>query len=119
MDTTKNTLENLIEKAETYSKTSLELYKLNTIYKSADVLSTLAIKLVITIVLIIVALMLNIGLALWFGSLLGETFYGFFIIAAFYVLLSLIIYFFKNEWIKHPVSDFIISQTLKKIYNEN
>jgi hypothetical protein len=114
MKNSATTIEKLIEKAEVYSKTTLELCKYNAIYKAADVFSSLAIKIVITIVVVLFSLMINIGLALWIGEALGSSYYGFFVVAAFYLALALIIYGFRNQWIKNPVSNFIISQSLKK-----
>lgn len=114
MKNSATTIEKLIEKAEVYSKTTLELCKYNAIYKAADVFSSLAIKIVIAIVVVLFSLMVNIGLALWIGKVLGSSYYGFFVVAAFYLLLALLIYWFRNQWIKNPVSNFIISQSLKK-----
>lgn len=114
MENSATTIEKLIEKAEVYSKTTLELCKYNAIYKAADVFSSLAIKIVIAIVVVLFSLMVNIGLALWIGEVLGYSYYGFFVVAAFYLLLALLIYWFRNQWIKNPVSNFIISQSVKK-----
>ncbi|MGH2664207.1 hypothetical protein [Flavobacterium sp.] len=107
-------IEKLIERAEAYAKTSLELYKYNAIDKSADIFSTLAVRLAITVVLIMFSLMINIGLALWIGEILGKAYYGFFVIAVFYLLLALLLYIFRKQWIKNPVSNFIIVKTLKE-----
>lgn len=114
MENSTTTIETLIEKAKIYSKTTFELYKYNAIYKAADVISTLAIKLIITVFLVLFSLMINIGLALWIGELLGNSYYGFFVIAAVYLFMALIVYFFRNQLIKNPVSNLIISQSLKK-----
>jgi hypothetical protein len=114
MENSTTTIEKLIEKAEIYSKTTFELCKYNTIYKAADVFSSLAIKLVITIVLVLFSLMLNVGIALWIGQLLGNSYYGFFVIAAVYLFIGLVIYLFRVSWIKKPLSNLIISQSLKK-----
>ena len=115
MENTTATIEKLIEKAEAYSKTTLELYKLNVIYKAANIFSSLAIKLVLIVVVIFFLLMINIGFALYLGEYFGKNYYGFFVIAFFYIFLGIIIYLFRNQWIKKPVSNFIISQSL----NEN
>ena len=48
------------------------------------------------------------------GEYFGKTYYGFFLIALFYVLLGIVIYLFRKQWIKTPVSNFIISQSLKE-----
>ena len=114
METITATIEKLIEKAEVYSKTTLELCKCNAIYEAANVFSSLAIRLVLLFVAVIISLLVNIGLALFLGEYFGKTYYGFFLIAAFYVLVGIVIYLFRKQWIKHPVSNFIISQMLSK-----
>jgi len=114
MENNTATIEKLIEKAEVYSKTTIELCKLNTIYKAANVFSSLAIKLVLLMIVVFFSLMVNVGLALWIGEYYGKTYYGFFIIAAFYLLLVFVLYIFRNAWIRNPVSNFIISQCLNK-----
>ena len=55
-------IENLIEKAEDYSKTTFELCKYNTVYKSADIFSSLAAKVIITLVIVLFSLLVNIDL---------------------------------------------------------
>jgi hypothetical protein len=56
---------------------------------------------------------LNLGIAFWLGEILGEVFYGFFIVAAFYILTGLIIRIFLNKWIKRLVGDYFIKRILK------
>ncbi|MEO8515370.1 MAG: phage holin family protein [Flavobacterium sp.] len=114
MENSATTIEKLIEKAERYAKTSLELAKYNTVYKSAEIFSSLAVKLTIILIMVIVSLLVNIGLALWIGEVLGASYYGFFIVAGFYLLLALLFLVFRHQWIKKPVSDFIINNTLKE-----
>ena len=65
---------------------------------------------ILTIVVFTFSIFINIGLALCLGKYFGETYYGFFIISFVYLLLGIILYIFKNKWIKYPVSNFIISQ---------
>ena len=55
----------------------------------------------------------NIGMALWLGDLLGEVYYGFFIVAVFYLVVGVILYFFLRKWIKGPVSKLIITEALR------
>lgn len=104
------TIENLFEKAEIYSKTSLELIKSEAVYKLSDIASNLAVKLAITFVFVLFLLFTNIGLALFLGDFLGATFYGFIIVGLIYLLIAILIYVFQEEWIKTPVSNFIISK---------
>ncbi len=107
-------IEALFDKAEDYSKTTLELFKLNAIDKTAEIVSSLAVRLVILLAVVLFVLVLNIGLALWIGELLGKTYYGFFVIAAFYAFITILLYAFRNRWIRYPVSNAIITQMLKK-----
>ena len=114
MENSATNIENLIEKAEIYAKTSLELAKCNTVYKSAEIFSSLAVKLTIAFIIAMVLLLVNIGLAIWIGGELEQTYYGFFAVAGFYLLLAILFFLFRNSWIKRPVTDFIINSTLKE-----
>ncbi len=74
MEQNTTTIEKLIEKAEIYSKNSLELLKYDVVYKSADIFSNLAVKLSITLVVVIFLLFINIGLAIILGEYLGRVY---------------------------------------------
>jgi hypothetical protein len=58
-------------------------------------------------------LFFNLGLALWLGEILGEIFYGFFIVAGFYVITGIVIHFFMHKWFKRIVADYFIKRVLK------
>lgn len=107
-------IETLFEKAENYSKTSLELLTLKAIDKSADVGSSFGVGAVILTVIATFALTINIGVALWLSELLGKSYYGFFMVAVFYLIVTILLYFFRNEWIKIPMSNTIIRTMTKK-----
>ncbi|MBC7525834.1 MAG: hypothetical protein H7239_15530 [Flavobacterium sp.] len=104
------TTEDLIKKAVIYSKNTLELCKYDAVYKSADIFSNLAVKIVLTLVVVLFLLLVNVGLAIWVGQELGEIYYGFFVIAFVYFCLALLLYIFRDDWVKTPVSNFIINK---------
>jgi hypothetical protein len=110
MENNTTTIEKLIEKAEIYSKTSLELCKYEAVYKSADIFSNLAVKLVLSCVVIMFLLFVNIGFAICIGNYLDNIYYGFFIMGICYLFLGILLYIFQEEWIKTPVSNFIINK---------
>lgn len=87
-DATTNENLNLYEKAEGYTKTSLELIKLKTVAAAADVLSTLTSRIAVGAVVAFFTLFLNIGISLWLGKILGEYYYGFFAVALFYLIVA-------------------------------
>lgn len=115
MDTIENAKDLLFDKIENYSKTSIELAKLNAIDKTADVTSALASGVFVSIVAFMFILFVNIGLSLYLGKILGDIFYGFFLVSGFYLILCLVIYFFRNQLIKTPVSNMVLEKLLKNI----
>lgn len=109
---------NLYEKAENYTKTSLELIKLKTVSAAADVLSTLTSRIAIGAVVAFFTLFLNIGISLWLGKLLGEYYYGFFIVALFYLIVAIVMNSMQHKIIKTPIGNMIISSILKETKKE-
>ncbi|MDP5091949.1 MAG: hypothetical protein NWQ17_01480 [Polaribacter sp.] len=104
----------LFERAEDFSKTNIELYKLNVTKTSAEVISSIVASLAIFSMVALSLLIINIGLAFWIGKLLNDTFYGFFVIGGFYAIFALLLFIFRNHWIKNPLSESIIRKMLKK-----
>jgi len=113
MDEQSELIESLIEKGEQYGKTTLELLKLKTLDKSADVASNLVSWLIVAIFAVLFFLILNVGIALWLGELLGKSYLGFFAVSGFYALLAIVFALFRKRLIKDPVSNSIISQVLE------
>lgn len=108
-----SSIEDLFEDAEEYGKTSIELLKLKTLDISSEILSLCVSRLIVVLILLMCLFMLSMGVAFWVGNLLGKSSYGFFIVAAFYVFIWLIFYFFLGKHIKKYVSNSIIKQVLK------
>jgi hypothetical protein len=113
MEDNENIIEILLERATEYGKSGYELAKLKALDKSSDVLSTLTANSVVLIILSSFMLFLNLGLAFWLGEILGRIYFGFFVIASFYGISGILIYFFWRDWIKKVVSSKFISQVLK------
>ncbi len=103
----------LFEKAEQYIRTSIELLKLKAIDKAADMISSIVSGLALVIFLFFFVFIVSIGLALYFGDMLGRTYLGFFIVAGFYLLLGILIKVFGHTWLKIPVFNAIVKKTLK------
>lgn len=107
----------LFERAEDYSKTTIKLVKLKAVDKSAEIVSSLFSLLVVSLTVVLSIIIMSIGVALWLGKLLGDTFYGFFIIGAFYLLIAIFLRIFREQWLKYPVSNSIIKQMMKEKNN--
>jgi hypothetical protein len=113
METPTSLIGTLFERAETYGKTTYQLSKLKILEMAAHVVTSLVSKLSVIVMLSMFAFILSIGIALLLGELLGKSYYGFFIVAAFYFVAGLVFHFFLRKWIKKPVSGIIIKQALQ------
>jgi phosphoglycerol transferase MdoB-like AlkP superfamily enzyme len=113
MTDTVTSIESLFEKAQDYGATSLELLKLNAISKTSDVTSTLLSQLIIFMVVALSVMIISIGVALWISEVLGHTWYGFFIVGGFYLLIGVLLYFFKDQWLKSPLHNAILEKIQK------
>lgn len=104
----------LYDKAEQYSRTSLELIKLNAIDKSSDVISSLAVVATLAFIVAIFTLFINLGLALLIGNALGDYAMGFFIVSGFYVFIGCILYIFRINLIKIPIDNIVVGKLMKE-----
>ena len=106
------TLESLLERAEEYGKTSLELIKLKALDIVSDVFSSFLSRLLMIVTIFLFFGFLNLGVTLWLGTILGKTYYGFFIVASFYGIAGIFLYAFMGKWIKIRTANFFIKQVL-------
>jgi fatty acid desaturase len=113
MEDNSKLIEPLFEKAVDYGKTSYELLKLRTIDKTSEVVSTVIPLLFVIIFIALFLMFISLGLAFLLGDALGKTWYGFFIMGAFYFFSALIIHFWLNNWLKKLLADYIIKLSLK------
>lgn len=113
METPVTLVETIFEKAEAYAKTTIELTKLKALETSTRVATSLVSRISVIVMFSLFILVFNIGIALFLGDLLGKIYYGFFIVAAFYLLAGTVLHFFLYKWLKKPLSELIIKQVLQ------
>lgn len=102
----------IIERLENYTKTNIQLVKLKTIGKSAEMASVILSKGLIVIAFSMFVLILSFACSFWLGGLFNNTSYGFFCVAAFYGLLGIGLYFLFYKRIKRYLHNHFISQLL-------
>tara|TARA_R110002049_G_scaffold309311_1_gene521167 strand:- start:21108 stop:21521 length:414 start_codon:yes stop_codon:yes gene_type:complete len=119
METLSKHFESVYEKAKNYTETSIELFKLNTIDTTADVISSIVTRMALVLTVSIFSLFVNIAISLYIGQQLGHIYLGFLIVSAFYLILALLIYFFNDTLIKIPISNLVISKLMKTKKNHN
>ncbi|MEO7312637.1 MAG: hypothetical protein ABIX01_19785 [Chitinophagaceae bacterium] len=103
----------LFDRVGEYVEIQLELIKCKAVDTSAGIVSSLASRLFIAVVILIFVMLLNIGLALWLGYMMGQLYFGFMALAGFYAFLALLFYLFRASWIKAPISNSIVRKFLK------
>ena len=112
MEDKKFLIESLFEKIKEYLNTSIDLVKLKAIEKVSDICSSLAIRLSILLIFSMFFLFLSIGVSFWLGELLGEVYYGFLIVAAFYLVVAILLLLMYKP-MKKSVADIIVKEALK------
>jgi hypothetical protein len=106
-------IESLLERATEYGKTSYELIKLEALDKTSDVVSSFIPHYVVFVLIMSFLLFFNLGLAFWLGEILGKTYYGFFVVAAFYGIIGIVLHFLMHKRLKKIVCNYIIKQVFK------
>lgn len=106
-------VESLLEKAQQYGKTGLELLKLKAVDRSSEAISVIGSIWAVVIPAVLFFILCNIGLALWIGEAIGSVYLGFFIMAGFFLLVAAVVFACRIRFIKRPLKNFIIRQLLK------
>jgi ABC-type uncharacterized transport system fused permease/ATPase subunit len=113
MDTPTENLKSLFADAGEYMKMKSELWKLKLIDKTSDIVSSVIEKVILAFLGFMFFILLNIALALLIGHWLGNSFYGFFVMAGFYVIVGLIVKIAGDRLFKIPIANSMIQKFLK------
>lgn len=97
----------MVELVKDYASKRLDLLKMEATEKSSLTAGALTFLVMTSVAAIFFIILLNIGLGLWIGSLLGNYAYGILIMAGFYFLMLLIIILARNS-IKNSIANKII-----------
>lgn len=113
MDNIATNIETLYEKAKSYAEINAELVKLKAIDKTADVVSSLLVRLIIVLGVAMFAFFVNIALSLYLGELLGENYLGFLVVSGIYLLITIIFSVSRDKLIKVPITNLVINKLLQ------
>ncbi|MFN0031000.1 MAG: hypothetical protein ACKVOR_02460 [Flavobacteriales bacterium] len=112
MESENSPITELFERTEAYTKTSYQLTKLKAVEVATTVVSTLLAKAIVALVVMLMLMVLSIGIAFWLGECIGTVYYGFFAVAAAYVIMGVVLNAFLLRWIRKPISDLLIKHML-------
>lgn len=110
-----NQVEELFKEFKDYVSLRIEITQLKYSSKTSLVTSSVLTYMLISMVIFFFVLVLTIGIALWMGNQLGEWYLGFLIMAGIYLLIGIVIFTFRNRWIRIPLNNLII----KEIFDED
>jgi hypothetical protein len=110
METTPSSIESLLESVEAYGKTTYELSKLKALDATSTVASSLISRLIVIILAMLFVFVLSMGIALMIGDMMGKAYYGFLIVAAFYLIALIIAHYSLDNVVKKSISSLILSQ---------
>ena len=103
-------IEKLIKRTKELGLAYFELIKLKTIDNTINFISAIFPDLIVGSLIIIFLFFLNLGLALWLGTILGKIYFGFLAISLFYLILGFASHFFMRKWLKKVAVNYFIKQ---------
>jgi hypothetical protein len=106
-------LKTLVENASDYIETRIELIRLKTLDKSSSVLSSTVSRMIIILGIVLIIFIFCLGLSFYLGELLGRTYYGFFVMGGILTVALMLLYGFRERWIKSPFADMIVKNFFK------
>lgn len=101
----------MIDTLKDYAEKRLQLLKLEATEKSSLGAGNLVLIVLISISLLFFIALVNIGVGLWIGSLLGNYAYGILIMAGFYLLVVILLLLFRKT-----VLNLVAGSIIKFIY---
>lgn len=107
-------LVSMLNETRNYVETRIDLVQYKTIDKTSQIAGSLISSVILVMVGFLALLTLGFGLALLIGERLGKSYFGFFIVGAFILVLFLLLYGFRRQWMKIPMTDHFI----RNIFNQ-
>ena len=107
------TIAQLIEVLKHYLGLQTEYLKLDVIDKVVRLLTAAALAIVFFLIIIAVLMFFSFAFAFWLANFVG-TALAFFIVAALHLLLFIIFFIFRKDWIEKPLVHFLASLFLSK-----
>ena len=101
-----------------YVKTNFDLIKLETLEHTSVISSSIVGIMVVVLIAGFFMLFTSLFLGFYLSSIFENNYIGFAIVAGFYLLLGLLIYFNKEKWIEIPMCNSIIKQKMNQKFNE-
>lgn len=108
-----NKLEELTDQLKAYIQTNIDIFRLEASSRLSTLSSAVISSIIIGLIVNLFIIFLSVGAGFYFGTLLGDTFTGFFIVAGIYLLLFIILYFNRKKLLINPIRNAIVKTLLE------
>ena len=105
--------ENLFDKIKDYIATNIELKKLTVIEKAVVGVSSLLVAILLGITFLFMLLFASMGLAIYLGNVLNNSYIGFFLVGLLYLIILIILFLMSKNYIKNPLINYFIAKIFK------
>lgn len=105
-------IEEITDSLKLYAGTNIELIKLEVVERSSSIGASLVSTILVGMACALFVLFLSIGAGFYLSSLLGNYYFGFAIIAGFYLLLTLFLLIGRKRLFERHFRDKIIKTVL-------
>lgn len=112
MEYKQTNVEELFYKLKEYGDTRLDLFKLKAINKVSGFLGTLITSIILVCLLLLILVCISVGLSILIGSAIGSMAGGFFIMAAIYMIIGLVLFSTRTKILKTPISNKLIKDLI-------
>jgi type II secretory pathway component PulF len=109
----KGNIEEVVNHVEDYLETQGKLTKYKAIEKSAVAGGVLVSNFLVVFFFLIVVLFLSFALAYFISDYFGKDYIGFLCVGALYLLVGIILYVKRENWVQHSVTNSIVKSMLK------
>jgi hypothetical protein len=114
MSETLKKVEELTDHVKDYITTKVEITKLRLAEKTSLTIGNIIAAVVVAVLFLFVILFGSIAGAWALSDWIGKNYVGFLIVAGFYLLVAIIVWFTRNRLIRFPVMNAIIKMLHKK-----
>jgi O-antigen/teichoic acid export membrane protein len=108
-----NKLEEFGDSLKQYLLLNIKILKLEATNQISSISSSVISSLVVGISAFLFVFILSLGLCFYLSALIGDTYSGFAIIAACYLLLFIILFVARKKILEHPLRDKMVKKLLE------
>lgn len=112
MENDQTKIEELFYKLKDYGESSITLLKLKAINKAVKFSSTVILSVFSLVLLFLILICISIGLSLLIGQWLGHAYWGFFIMALFYIIVWFLLFLGKKKVLNEPIKSRLIKELI-------